>query len=165
MPSFFVVHTQPNCEQRAERDLRSQSCDVYFPQILKRVIHARQVRFHPRPLFPRYLFVADDGRGVSFIKRSYGVQDIVRNGLEPARAPQSVINAIMRREDGDGFVQLDDEQRPEHLRNGERVRVNSGAFMDMHGVFLQMRGETRALIFLAGLFRTELALNEVERAA
>jgi transcription antitermination factor NusG len=119
------------------------------------------------------MFVADDGRGVSFIKRSYGVNDVVRQGLEPARVAQRVVNRILAREDDDGFVQLDDILTDNALRRGFRcgdaVRVNEVQFgTPIDAIFRRMRGETRALVFLCMLGRqiaSEVPVRLLERAA
>ncbi len=166
--SYFVVHTQPNCETRAFNHLRLQSYDVYFPKISVRRVHARRVEFVPRPFLPRYMFVADDGRGVSAIKRSYGVNDVVRAGQEPVRIRGSEVQRIQLREDAAGMIVLDDAvARP--FREGEMLRIKADSAELASGynaIFRRMRGETRALIFLCtaiGTVKTEVDVGSLEK--
>ena len=55
---WFVAKTRPNGEQKALFHLRRQGFDVYLPQFVRRISHARRISWQPRPLFPSYLFVA-----------------------------------------------------------------------------------------------------------
>ena len=59
-PIWYVVHTHPNGEARAEHNLRRQGFHTYLPRYLRRTRHARKTQLVPRPLFPRYVFVALD---------------------------------------------------------------------------------------------------------
>ena len=57
---WYVVQTHINSESKAAANLSRQGFFVYLPRYLKRRSHARKVDVAPRPLFPRYLFVAID---------------------------------------------------------------------------------------------------------
>lgn len=162
---FFVAHTLPNCEERAASALQYLSCEVYMPRYLRCVRRARRVQSVPRPLFPRYLFVADDGRGVSHIKRAAGVSDVVRAGLEPIRVAQRIVNQVMAREDDDGFVQLGDKAI---FQPDEHVQVNEDWFgVPVSAIFRQMKDETRAIVAMSLLGRmttAQVPVNLLERA-
>ena len=56
--SWYVAKTRPNAETKALCNLERQGFKAYLPRYLRRVSHARKVRWLPRPLFPTYLFVA-----------------------------------------------------------------------------------------------------------
>ncbi len=140
------MHTQPNGEQRAYRRLRDQHYDLYFPRIKVQRAHAGKTDWAHRPFLPRYMFVADDGRGVSDIKRTDGVNDVVRAGLEPVRVKSDVIHRIKLRE-RDGFVELD-PVLAKNFRPGELLRVTDGPLANRDVIFAQMSGATRAIVFL-----------------
>ncbi len=168
MPSHFVVHTQPNCEKRAFDRLKSQDFAVYCPMTLHERRHARRVEFVPRPFFQRYMFVQDDARGVSLIKRTYGVSDVVRAGLEPLRVSQDIVDGVKAREDSEGFIMLRKDQVPGAFRQGELLRVTDGAYEGYNVLFQQMRGDTRALVFLTLMqqqFKATVPVASLERAA
>ena len=57
---WFLAHTQPKGEWKANLHLGAQGFRTYLPQIEKTVRHARQLRTVRAPLFPRYLFVILD---------------------------------------------------------------------------------------------------------
>ena len=57
---WFLAHTQPKSERKAELHLGAQGFRTYLPQIQKTIRHARQLRTVRAPLFPRYLFVILD---------------------------------------------------------------------------------------------------------
>ena len=57
---WYVVHTQPNGEGRANLNLRRQGFATYLPRYARRRRHARRQETVQRPLFPRYLFVGLD---------------------------------------------------------------------------------------------------------
>lgn len=170
MATYFVAHTQPNCERRAINHLRSLSFSVYCPMTLVERFHARKREYVPRPFLPRYLFVQDDGRGVSQIKRANGMHDVVRAGLEPVRAQQVVIDRLQQRE-LNGYIDLRETPLPSSFRKGELVRVTDGPFEGYNALFQRMRGETRALVFLTLLIRgggqieAEVKVSDLERAA
>src|SRR6266540_2027178 len=57
---WFLAHTQPKGEQKAQLHLGAQGFRTYLPQIRKTIRHARKLRTIQAPLFPRYLFVILD---------------------------------------------------------------------------------------------------------
>lgn len=167
--TYFAIHTMPNCEDRAARHLRAQQCEVYYPRIVTTIRHARRLTEVMRPFLPRYMFVRDDGRGVSFIKRSIGVSDVVRAGLEPIRVRPGVIAQMQARADERGFIRLDERETPEAFRPGALLRfTDDSQFSGFNAIFRRMKGETRALIFLCLAIRQipmEVPVEHLERAA
>src|SRR5262245_66265511 len=60
---WYLVHTRPNSERKAEINLEAQGLKTFLPQIEKTIRHARRLATVRRPLFARYLFVnLDIGR-------------------------------------------------------------------------------------------------------
>ena len=57
---WFLVHTQPKSERKAEMHLGAQGFRTHLPAIQKTIRHARQLRTVRAPLFPRYLFLILD---------------------------------------------------------------------------------------------------------
>ena len=57
---WYVVHTQPNRENRAAMNLRRQGFSAYLPIFQRTRRHARRTETVSRPLFPRYMFVEFD---------------------------------------------------------------------------------------------------------
>ncbi|MCC8945691.1 transcriptional antiterminator RfaH [Bradyrhizobium sp. USDA 4516] len=126
---WYVVRTQVNAEARAAAGLVRQGFSTYLPRYQKRRSHARKVQFVPRPLFPRYLFVAIDIAAQRWraIQSTLGVSHLVCVGDRPAAVENGVIDALKSREDETGFVAL--ARRPA-FSPGDTVRIVEGAFVD-----------------------------------
>lgn len=149
---WFVVQTQFNGEARAALNLRRQGFEVYWPRYLKQRRHARKIDVTARPLFPRYMFVAIDATTQRWrsVQSTLGVARLVCNGDEPARVPEGVVGAIKAREDGNGFVILDDKPA---FAPGDKVRVVVGAFRESEGLFASLADHDRVSILLEMLGR------------
>ena len=144
---WYVVHTQPNGEGRADLNLCRQGFATYLPRYARRRRHARRQEVVKRPLFPRYLFVGldlacDRWRAV---QSTFGVNRLVLAGEEPLPVPDGVIDAIRAREDGDGLVALG---LPAGVGPGSRVRLVDGIFADAKGVLERIADDRRVAILL-----------------
>ena len=104
------------------------------------------------PLFPRYLFVAVDITTQRWlaIRSTIGVTRLVCDGDRPAAVPVGVLEALRRREDASGLVQLDHRPR---FSPGDKVYVLGGAFQDCYGLYDGMSSNERVTILLELLGR------------
>ena len=146
-PRWYVAQTHVHGEAKAASHLLRQGYQVYFPRYLKRRSHARRVETAAAPLFPRYLFVAIDLAAQRWhpIQSTIGVSRLVTNGDLPAPVPLGVIEALRRREDSNGLIQL--QPRPRFAR-GDKIRVIEGAFCDSLGLFEGVTSGERVAILL-----------------
>ena len=161
-----MAQTHPHCEIKASVHLGRQGFATYLPRYLKRRRHARRVEQTAAPLFPRYLFVSIDlatQRWLS-IDSTIGVNRLICNGDVPTPVPQPVIDAIRRREDGNGFVQL--IRRPQ-FAPGDKIRVIEGALYGCCGLYEGMSSHERIAVLLDLLGRKVRALvdNDLIEAA
>src|SRR3954468_5903438 len=90
---WYLVHTRPNSERKAELNLRAQGLTTFLPQIEKTVRHARRLSNVRRPLFGRFLFVSlDIGRAAwSFTNSTTGVPRRVVKEARPAAVPSGIV--------------------------------------------------------------------------
>lgn len=149
---WYVVHTQPQFETRAELNLRRQGFVVYLPRFLRSRRHARKTEMVARPLFPRYLFVSLDlarDRWRS-IQGTFGVSNLVLAGDRPAPVPDEVVELIRSREGENGMVTLG---LPAGVGPGSRVRLIDGIFEDAKGVLERVADDRRVAILLELLGR------------
>jgi len=149
---WYVAQTHPYGEAKASSHIRRQGFAIYLPRYLKQRRHARRIEKIAAPLFPGYLFVSIDlatQRWLS-IDSTFGVTRLVRDGDRPAAVPQHVIDALKRREDAGGFVQLD--RRP-RFAPGDKIRVVGGAFCDSVGLYEGLSSRERVAILLELLGR------------
>lgn len=158
---WYVVQTHANSEAKAAHHLQRQGYGIYLPRYLKRRRHARKVEIVPAPVFPRYMFVAIDATAQRWrsIQSTIGVLRLVKYGEAPASVSGYVVEAMRRREDDKGFIKMD--SRPA-FKPGDSVRVLSGAFTDVLGLFEGMGDRERVAILLDLLGRKVRVLLDVD---
>ena len=149
---WYVVHTQPHHELRADINLRQQGFATYLPRYLRARRHARRTEQVIRPLFPRYLFVAADVARDRWraIHSTFGVSHLLVAGEEPVAVPAGVIDEIRAREGADGLVTLG---LPAGLAPGSKIRLIDGIFADAKGVLERVADDRRVAILLELLGR------------
>jgi len=145
---WFLVHTLPKSERRAEFHLGAQGFRTYYPKIEKTVRHARQLRTVRAPLFARYLFVILDlarDRWLS-VRSTIGVSCLFTQDGRPVPVPAGIVEPLIRQSDG-GLTRLDAD-----LVKGKNVRIMSGPFADFVGTLerLDDAGRVQVLIKLMG---------------
>lgn len=145
--SWYVVCCKPRQELVARENLRRQGFEVYLPQI--RVPKRKQNRWVDviDVLFPRYLFVRVDRQrqSTASIRSTRGAIGLVTFGIEPAIVPDSVIEAILAREDAATGLHV--AARPV-FRPGEKVTLLEGPFAGLEGVFACDDGLKRAVLLI-----------------
>jgi transcriptional antiterminator RfaH len=149
---WYVVHTQPQNETRAEINLRRQGFATYLPRYQRTRRHARKTETVTRPLFPRYLFVGLDLARDRWraIQSTFGVSNLIFAGETPLAMPEGIVDQIRARESGDGFVTLG---LPAGIGPGSRVRLIDGIFADSKGVLERIAEDRRVTILLELLGR------------
>jgi transcriptional antiterminator RfaH len=151
-PRWYVVQTRPHAEVKACWHLQHQGFEIYLPKYLKRRRHARRTQTVVVPLFPRYLFVAVDMTSQRWlsIRSTIGVTRLVCNGDQPAAVPLAVFEALKRREDANGLIQLDPKPQ---FSLGDKVCVRDGAFQQCLGLYEGMTSNERVTVLLELLGR------------
>jgi len=149
---WYVVHTQPQNETRAEINLRRQGFATYLPRYQRTRRHARKTETVTRPLFPRYLFVGLDLARDRWraVQSTFGVSNLVFAGDRPLPMPEGMVDEIRARESGDGFIALG---LPAGVGPGSCVRVIDGIFADSKGVLERIADDRRVAILLELLGR------------
>lgn len=142
---WYVVHTQPRREYRAQTQLAVQGFRSFLPQQRKTVRHARKLKTVSAPFFPRYLFVAldlsrDRWRSVN---GTFGVASLVMGKEFPVAVPSGVVEGLGAACTADGHLRLG-----EALGLGDRVRVLSGPFADLVGELTRIDGVGRVTVLL-----------------
>jgi len=142
---WFLAHTLPKSEWRAELHLGVQGFRTYLPQFQKTIRHARQLRTVCAPLFPRYLFVVLDlerDRWLS-VRSTFGVSHLVVGwDGRPVPVPVGVVERLLAKSDAD-LTRLDSG-----LVKGQAVRILSGPFADMVGKLERMDAAGRVQVLL-----------------
>jgi transcription elongation factor/antiterminator RfaH len=146
---WFLAHTLPKSEWKAELHLGAQGFRTFQPQIRKTIRHARQLKTVRAPLFPRYLFVILDlgrDRWLS-VRSTVGVSSLFssRDG-RPVPVPIGIVESLIERSE-DTLTRLDS-----HLVKGQQVRILTGPFADFVGMLdrLNEAGRVRVLLEMMG---------------
>jgi transcriptional antiterminator RfaH len=148
MDHWYLVHTKPSGEATAQRNLLRQGYEVYFPRLVRSGVRGGRRRQLVGALFPRYLFVRlNEGvQALAPVNSSKGVAAVVRFGAEYARVPERVVRDLRGRADPEsGLHRLRGE---EELFRGATVRVISGPFEGLEGVFERRTGAERVTVLL-----------------
>lgn len=144
---WYVIHTNPKQEDRAERNLRAWQVETFNPKI--RTCRRNQYTGAPvytvKPLFPSYIFARFKvGEQFHKVRFTRGVHDVVSFGDYPTPVPDDMIAIIKSRVGDDGLVRIGGDFRP-----GERVVVSDGPLKSFTGVFEQeIKADERVSILL-----------------
>jgi transcription antitermination factor NusG len=146
---WFVIQTNPRAEERAMHYLGEKGLELFFPRI--QVVRYRELRAGValRPMFPSYLFARfrfpDEYPHVRWTR---GVRRILGAGEEPLAVPGEVIALIQAQVDDKGVVKVGRRLRPK-----DRVRIRSGPFKDLLGIFereIDDQGRVEILLSVVG---------------
>ena len=143
MPFWSVVRSLPHREAFAAERLRiDHGFEVFLPLV--------QTKRASQPLFAGYLFcrIVDRWRSIN---STLGVLCLVRTGDCPARCPDREIDSLKAMIDGHGYIKLP-ETPPALVRRkitiGSKVRITSGPFAGMSGLYAGQSTRERELILL-----------------
>jgi transcription elongation factor/antiterminator RfaH len=141
---WYLVHTRPNNERRAELNLEAQGFATFLPQQEKTIRHARRFTTVRRPLFPRYLFVRLDigrDRWLS-VNGTIGVSRLLTQEGRPVAVPFGIVEGLLVHSDT-GLTRLDGS-----LAEGQRVRILSGPLADFTATVLRLDARRRVDVLL-----------------
>ena len=146
---WFLVHTQPKSERKAEMHLGAQSFRTHLPTIQKTIRHARQLRTIRAPLFPRYLFLILDpqrDRWLS-VQSTVGVSSLITCDDRPIAVPQGIVETLIENTDEANLTLFN-----RGLVAGQSVRILRGPFADFVGTLerLDEGGRVRVLLDMMG---------------
>jgi transcriptional antiterminator RfaH len=146
MKSWYVIHTHAQGESRALAHLERQGFDAWLPLCRKTRRHAGRRETVLRPLFPRYLFVSVDMEDEPWraILSTRGVQALISDAGRPTTLADGVVEALRARAGEDGIFDL----RPDALKAGTKVRIASGPFADLEGIFQTQSDSERVQVLL-----------------
>jgi transcriptional antiterminator RfaH len=146
---WYAVHTQPNRELRAKGHLENQGFEVFLPERLKTVRHARKLSNIAAPFFPRYLFIRLNLTRHRWrsVNGTFGVSSLVMQGEMPHPVPRGVVEAMIASVDASGFLCFQESLAP-----GTQVRLAAGPFADQLGILdrLDDAGRVRVLLEIMG---------------
>jgi transcriptional antiterminator RfaH len=160
MPYWCAAQLDAGRVNYAPHCLNELNYEVYAPRLRTHcVVQGRKVEERPL-LFPSYVFIAIVAQWHA-ARWACGVVRLVMAGAAPARVADSIINEIKGRE-RNGAIEL--VARP-RFKPGDPIRVVSGPFVGLAGLYQGMNGHQRVAVLLSllgGPNRTELPANAIE---
>jgi transcriptional antiterminator RfaH len=149
MLRWYVIHTKASRESLAEANLQRQGYEVYVPRMIHSVWRRGQSSQCVVPLFPRYLFLqlSEGCQALNPVRSSIGVASIVRFGTRYAVVPDRIITELRLRADPEsGLHRLANRCV---LTRGASVRITTGPFEGLDGVFEREAGSARVVVLLS----------------
>ena len=154
--NWYLIHTKPKQEFRAEENLNYQGYTTFLPTLKVQRIKKNTVEIQEDPLFHRYLFIQLDQVQSNWfpIRSTRGVHQIVRFGIhtEPVIVPDPLVEKL-RKWDPSQLTAKD------LFEIGESVQIKEGPFKNVEGEFLKLlkdsTGESRALLLIDILGKTQ----------
>jgi len=143
---WYVVHTNPKQEERANNNLQAWGIETLYPKLRMRRYNqftGAPIYITP-PLFPQYLFAKFNARNqLSKIWFTRGVHNVVSFGGHPASVDEEIIEIIRARIDENGFVRIE-----ENLKRGDHVVVKAGPLRNLIGIFERELDEKQRIVIL-----------------
>jgi transcription elongation factor/antiterminator RfaH len=142
---WYVVHTRPNREAEAKRQLENQQFRTFLPLYVKMVSHARKLHKTFAPLFPGYLFVALDLDRDPWhsVNGTIGVTSLIMAGERPTPVKTGVVETLIESTAKNGELCFTPP-----LRVGDRVRLAAGPFSEQLGILQQFGASQRVHVLL-----------------
>ena len=161
LPLWYVIHTLPRQEDRAESNLRAWGVETFAPKLKETRINefSRQLNWVVGPLFPGYIF-AHFRAGSLYHKVCYtrGVHSVVSFGNFPTPVEDEVISIVRSQIGQDGYVRMGEQFEP-----GDEVTIKAGPLKDFVGIFeREIKNADRVMILLKTI--NYQAHVEVERS-
>jgi transcription elongation factor/antiterminator RfaH len=146
---WYLVHTLPHGERRAQLHLGAQGFRTHFPTIQKTIRHSRQLRTVRAPLFPRYIFlILDLGRDRWLsVWGTVGVSSLFTCEHRPVAVPEGIVETLIENTDEANLALFSSG-----LTAGQSVRILSGPFANFVGRLerLDAAGRVRVLLDMMG---------------
>jgi len=148
MLCWYLVQTKPSNETLAETNLARQGYEVYLPRLLQPVRRNGRWRDRIVALFPRYLFLRlkVGNQPLAPVRSSVGVTSVVRFGFQYAVVPDRIVDSLRARSDPKSGLHL--MSSGPLFTPGAKVRITTGPFDGLEGIFERSAGAERVDVLL-----------------
>lgn len=139
---WFAVHTKSQREAEADRHLRRQGFNVFFPHMSEWVgLKGPRSRLVKKAWLSRYLFVETDPARLHFINDTPDVSTLVHAaGNEPFPIPAGIIEGLQAKCDPLGEVHVAEKKKGDFgFKSGDRIRFGDGAPLAFWGLCAEIR--------------------------
>jgi len=140
-PRWFAVHTRYQHEQTVAKTLVGKGFSVFLPTFDTVHRWADRKKRLTLPLFPGYLFFANEIDRQIHILSTPGVNAIIRTGSVPAEIPNEEIIAIRR------MVESTLRVKPHpFLNDGDLVRIKAVPLAGLEGIVSRTKDSLRLVL-------------------
>ena len=158
---WYLATSKPRQENRAVENLKNQGIKGYSPVIKLEKVRGGKKQIVEEPMFTGYLFInlSPEDPKWQKVRSTRGVRDWVKFSGSTAKLPQALIDSLIDAENSQ-LIAFDTIK----LQKGDSVRILSGPFEGLNGVFLTDNGEKRAMIlvdFLGKQSRLNVAKEQI----
>jgi transcription antitermination factor NusG len=140
-PRWYAAHTRYQNEQAVAKSLLNKGFSVFLPTYDSLHRWSDRKKVVTLPLFPGYLFFADEINRWIQILSTPGVNAIVKIGNVPAEIPNEEIVAIRRIVEST----LRAEPHP-FISSGDLVRIKSGPLEGLEGIVSRKKDALRLVL-------------------
>jgi transcription elongation factor/antiterminator RfaH len=147
--SWYALYTRPRHEKKVYDLLVGKRVEAFLPMVQKiRQWKDRKKKIEV-PLFTSYVFVHIDLGERFEALRTHGVVRLVSFSGKPAAIPDWQIQQLQQVIEYPETLQLEN-----YLREGDWVEVTTGPFKGIKGILKEIRGETRVVINVEGIYQS-----------
>jgi len=149
-PAWYVLHTKSKFENVVYQGLTKKKKEVFLPTIRKRSRRQDRRLYLQQPLFPGYLFVkisVSPAERLDVLKTA-GVVNLIGNRDMPIPVKAEIIESLK-------IIVLANEQveTVNCLSEGDAVRVVSGPFAGVLGIFVKYQSAERVVVNIDAMGR------------
>lgn len=162
---WYVLRTNPQCEDRAKASLEAAGFISYLPKMKKETRHARTKVWQTKeyPLFTRYIFVGmEEGREHwGYIRACDGVECALGVNGTPLRVPSHEVEAFIEAQGNGQFDQMRRSSVKRPFRVEEPVQIQEGPFAGFSGNVVSIGGKRQIEIMVTLFGRlTPVSIDE-----
>ncbi|MDH5434499.1 MAG: transcription/translation regulatory transformer protein RfaH [Gammaproteobacteria bacterium] len=149
--AWYLLASKPKQEIRAVENLANQGIKAYCPMIKVERMRAGKKYIVDEALFSGYLFVYLSPQSPIWhkVRSTRGVRDWVRFAHNVAQLPTALVEEILNQQNT-----MEEESVMRFYKPGESVRILSGPFQGLTGIYQASSGEERAIILIDFLGNT-----------
>jgi len=147
--NWFALYTRPRHEKKVYDLLVQKKVETFLPLIERMHQWKDRKKKVSTPLFTSYVFVKIDLKDRFYSLQTHGVVRLVSFGGKPATIPDWQIEQLKQ------VIKYPETVKLEHyLREGDWVRVIDGPFRNIKGRLKELRGESRVVINIDGIYQS-----------
>jgi transcriptional antiterminator RfaH len=142
---WYLAASKPRQEFRAVENLLNQGINAFCPLISVEKVRAGKKVVVDEAMFTGYVFInlsPEDGLWHK-VRSTRGIRDWVRFSGMAAKLPTQLVESLIESEQNEANVLV-----KKSFASGDSVRILSGPFEGLKGIYLAENGEKRSLILI-----------------